>query len=230
MVTKNRNYLLVGLILILIVLIFASYFVGFKQGQISFKENGLIIKEGNNTYYEHFENYYRISYGADGNKFLLEIDNPCISVQKSFGESMQPYYDNETISVIDTCFPKENLKIGDVIIFYSDWNLSVLLHHRIIDINYNKELIQTKGDNWDEKDQFISFSQVYGKEIGVLNILNDKKVIKELQSQANESTALTCVCSSNSILKVCGPDKSLLMSDSFVITNNLKKENCKITE
>ena len=224
----KRIGLILVFVLFLVIIIYLTYSTGFKQGQTSFKENGLIIKNGSNTYYEHFDNYYGIAYGAEGNKFVLEIDNPCISVQKVFGQSMLPYYNNETIGIFDTCFPSENLKVGDTILFYYDWDMTTKLHHRIVDINYGKKLIQTKGDSLNQTDNFISFSQVFGKEIGVLNILDEKKVITETYGQ--KSSSLTCVCSSNSILKVCGPDKTLLTSDNFVITNNLKEENCNITK
>ncbi|MCK9569235.1 S26 family signal peptidase [Candidatus Pacearchaeota archaeon] len=220
---KQKLILLFALIITSLIL---SYFVGFNQGKDSFQETGLIIKEGNNTYYKHFENYYNVNYGADGNKFFLEIDNPCISVQKIIGESMLPYYENESISILDTCFPSEKLEIGDIISFYEDWNMTRQLHHRIIEINYEKELIKTQGDNLENEDNFISFSQVYGKEIGVLNLLSDEKVVKEINGSADY--VLTCVCSSKNILKVCGPDKEQLITDNFVITNDLKEENCAL--
>jgi hypothetical protein len=220
---KQKLILLFTLIITLLIL---SYFIGFNRGKDSFQETGLIIKEGNNTYYKHFDDYYQVSYSTNENKFILEIDNPCISVQKLLGESMLPYYENESISILDTCFPSEKLVIGDIISFYEDWNMTRQLHHRIIEIDYERELIKTKGDNLESEDNFISFSQVYGKEIGVLNLLSDEKVVKEINGSADY--ILTCVCSSNNILKVCGPDKEQLITDNFVTTNNLKEENCNL--
>jgi signal peptidase I len=217
-------------IILLFVLIFillsVSYILGFKNGENRFQETGLIIKDGNNTYYKHFDDYYKVSYGTNENKFILEIDNPCISVQKLLGESMLPYYENESISILDTCFPSEKLEVGDIISFYEDWNMTQQLHHRIIEIDYERELIQTKGDNLENEDNFISFSQVYGKEIGVLNLLEEQKVVIE-NYNSSENLSLICVCSSNNILKVCGYDKTQLTTDNFVITNNLNEENCK---
>jgi len=221
---KLKKYFI---IFILILLTFTSlfYFIGFKKGQNSFKENGFIIKEGNITYSKHFDPYYGLYYQNDQQGITLQIQNPCLTFVKISGQSMLPYYNNETISLIDTCFPPDKLKIGDVIIFYYDWNMTTTLHHRVVDINYEKEWIKTRGDNLKDEDNFINFNQVLGKEIGVLNILDDQKVVKEIYNNKTD-TPLICVCSSNSILKVCGPDRGQLMTDNFVITNNLKEENC----
>lgn len=223
---KLKIKIFIGILLILIVFL-ASYFVGFHKGKRSFEETGLIFEKENITYSKHFDSYYGINYGNNENGVFFEIQNPCLVFRKVVGQSMIPYYNNETIILIDTCFLPENLKIGDVILYYYDWNMTTTVHHRIVDINYPKEWIKTKGDNLNQTDNFINFNQIFGKEIGVLNILEDKKVVKEFFEEPLEQI---CVCSSNNILKVCYTDKDVLMNDSFVKENNLKEENCVIEE
>jgi len=223
---KKRILLIISLIC-LVAIGYAIYSIGFKQGQDSFKENGLITQEGNITYHKYFDSYYNIYYSNNEEGVTFQINNSCIIFQRLNGISMLPYYKNETIILVDTCFPLSQLEIGDVISFYVDLNQSKIFHHRIVGINYKKELIETKGDNLNQTDTPVSFNQVIGKEIGVLNILDETKVVKEVYNQTNETTvSLTCVCSSNSILKVCGPNKEQLITDNFVTTNNLKEENC----
>ncbi|MDO8623328.1 MAG: hypothetical protein Q7R52_03705 [archaeon] len=219
-----KEGLILLILLVLIVFGYVFYSIGFKQGEHSFKENGLIINEKNNTYYEHFDNYYGIDYRNEGDKIVFEIKNPCIKIEKVEGTSRFPYWENESLIIIDTCFPPEKLEIGDVVLYYFDWDMTTKVHHRISDINYEKGWIKTKGDNLEKEDFFIGFERIYGKEVGYLNILGDKKVIKELYGATNKS--ITCLCSSKSVLKICGSDKDLLMSDEFVITNNLNEENC----
>ena len=221
---KKKYKLLAGGILLILILA-SSYFLGFYSGKKSFKETGLIINENNISYSKHFDNYYGFNYGNDEKGVFFEIVNPCLTFEKVIGESMQPYYNDEAIIIVDTCFSPKNLEVGDVILFYFDWNQTSKLHHRIIDIDYQKELILTQGDNLDNFDEFITFNQIYGKEIGVLNILEDKKVVKELYTEPQEQI---CVCSSNNILKVCYTDRKILMNDNFVKENNLKEENCII--
>lgn len=219
-----------ALILILLLVLSFVFYVGFKQGQNSFEENGLLISEGNLTYYKHFDNYYGLYYENNENGIILQIQNPCLTFEKVSGESMKPYYDNESIIIIDTCFAPENLEVGDIVLYYVDWDMATKLHHRIIDINYDKKWIKTKGDALEDEDNFVGFDKIYGKEIGVLNILEDKKVVIEQTNgtEYNPKAEQICVCSSNNILKVCYTDRETLMSDNFVITNNLKEENCII--
>lgn len=59
---------------------------------------------------------------------------------------------------------KKDLKIGDVIAF---WKGSTLYTHRIIAIDTEKQTITTRGDNTSSEDLPISFSDVYGKVVGV---------------------------------------------------------------
>lgn len=223
---KSRVYFL--LILCLIISGYIFYSIGFKLGKDSFEENGLIISEKNISYHKYFDSYYGLYYENNQDGAILQIQNPCLVFKKILGQSMLPYYNNETISLIDTCFPAEKLKIGDVILFYYDWDMTTTLHHRIIDINYKKKLIKTKGDNLEDEDNFISFDQVFGKEIGVLNILEDKKVVTmPIDNEGEENITQFCVCSSNSLLKLCYTNRDILMNDSFTIINDLKEENCK---
>ena len=213
-------------IIALLVIGSISYFIGFKNGKTSFEDTGLIIQNKNISYHQYFDDYYKIAYKNDGNGILFQIQNPCLSIEQVLGESMKPYYNNETIIFVDTCFPVEKLEVGDVILFYFDWNMTSKLHHRIVEIDYKKRLIKTQGDNLEGTDNFISFDRVYGKEIGVLNILDDKKIVTE-QINISEDKIQYCVCSSNSLLKVCHTNKEELMTDNFVMNNNLKEENCQ---
>ena len=105
-----------------------------------------IIIEGNITYENTLENYYNVEYENEGKGLKLKINNPCIIIQESKGLSMKPYWDNLTLNIFDTCFPKEDLEIGDVIAFWED-GYGSRIQHRIIDIDYEKEWVRTQGDN-----------------------------------------------------------------------------------
>jgi signal peptidase len=43
--------------------------------------------------------------------------------------------------------PFDSLSEGDIIVFYSPWNRDEIIVHRIYAINYEQEIIRTKGDN-----------------------------------------------------------------------------------
>ena len=206
-----------------------------------------IIQEGNITYNVTLERYYDVKYYNDGNGLTLKINNPCITVMSSIGESMRPYYENQTLSIFDTCFPKEKLEIGDVIVYWGELDSTIKPHHRIIDIDYEKEWIRTQGDNPETNplpDDYISFDRVQGKEIGVLNVLEDQKIVKKVIEESviepeglfivGNSTFITysyyCVCSSTGTFQFCHHNKTQLLGDTFIQTNDLKEEYCGESE
>ena len=207
---------------------------------------GELIHEGNITYRQVLSNYYDVEYANNGDGLVLRIKNPCVTVLKSHGLSMKPYWDNNTLGIFDTCFPKENLKIGDVITYNGELDSTVDPHHRIVEIDYEKEWVRTQGDNPKTNprpDDFVGFGRIRAKEIGVLNVLEDKKIIKKEIINSTEGGFLAtgnwsmklvrfrvCVCSSSGHLRFCYPDKTMLDEDTFIQQNDLKEEYCKHEE
>ena len=59
---------------------------------------------------------------------------------------------------------RKELAVGDVI---SYWKGSSLYTHRIIEINWDKGTVTTRGDNTSSADAPISVSQIYGKVVGL---------------------------------------------------------------
>lgn len=236
---KEQTNKLIPIFMIAILLIF---FIGNYIGQRSFKEEGLIVQEGNVTYRKFLDNYYNVDYENNKDGLTLKINNPCIEIVEGNGISMKPYWDDKQLTIIDTCYPVEDLKIGDVVIYYGELDSTTNPHHRIVDIDYEKRWIQTQGDNPKTNptpDDFVSFDRIYGKDIGVLNVLEDKKVVKE--EVVNESEFLiegdfgnitfftknqTCVCSSTRFLQFCSQNETQLLTDTFILENDLKEKYC----
>ncbi len=88
-------------------------------------------------------------------------------------------------------------------------------------------------------DDFVSFDRIIGKEIGVLNIIEDKKIVRKEVINSTlilgnttgvmfklEEVNLTCVCSSLGAVTLCGENMSQLVNDSFVKSNDLREEYC----
>jgi len=204
-----------------------------------------VVVEGNTTYNVHLENYYDVEYRNIGDGLTLKINNPCIVVLEGRGVSMKPYWENNTLAILDTCFPKEELEIGDVITYRGEWNVALNPHHRIVDIDYNKKWVQTQGDNPitnSVPDDFVGFDRIIGKEIGVLNVLDDKKIVKKEVVEELNLTGInltignltitfreinqTCVCSSSDILRICVENKTKLFVDTFIQQNDFREEYC----
>jgi signal peptidase I len=236
---KQKVFLLIVAILFFISICFNSYFIFNKN-----KENKIIseqiIQEGNVTYKNFLENYYNIEYSNEGKGLYFKINNPCIEIIESNGLSMKPYWDNNTLGIFDTCYPEENLEIGDIIIYQGELDSTIRPHHRIIDIDYKKRWIRTQGDNPEtnkKPDDFVSFDRILGKEIGVLNVLEDKKIVKKeiINESLFEISNITirflefnqtCVCSSSGFLKFCNSNKTIFEQDTFIQQNDLREEYC----
>jgi len=174
-ILKHEIILSVSIILSVLLAIFSGYLIGLNKSV----DGNLIgvVKDGNVIYMSSQENYYKFQFENNSRGIILKFANPCVRVHTGKGVSMKPYWDNNTISIIDTCFPNERLEVGDIISFWKD-DYEKAIHHRIIDIDYEKKWVQTQGDNPKTNtrpDDFTSFDKIRGKEIGVLNILEDKK-------------------------------------------------------
>ena len=175
MISKNLTIaLIIGLAISIII---NGFFIMRGYNNINILSEK-IIQEGNITYKQYLKNYYDVEYRNEGRGLILRINNPCIVIWESTGESMKPYIDKESLAIIDTCYPPENLMIGDIIVYDAEYSTKNI-HHRIIDIDYDKEWIRTQGDNNKYKDDFVSFDLILGKDIGILNVVEDKKIIKE---------------------------------------------------
>ncbi len=177
----NYNYI----IPILMIAIIVVYCIGDYFGKRSFEEDGLIVQEGNITYKKYIENYYDVEYGRTREGVEFKINNPCIEITTASGTSMKPFLDNNNIIIYDSCFPVEDLEIGDIIMYKAEWEkwtAGIYPHHRIVDIDYEKRWVQTQGDNPETNpipDDFVSFDRIIGKTIGFLNVLDDKRVVKK---------------------------------------------------
>ncbi len=236
-----KNVLIMVSIGLVVSIIFNSYFIF----NIFNDEEEFIITqftEGNKTYKRVLKNYYDVEYEKTRTGIKIEINNPCIEIIKSRGKSMLPYWDLEELVIYDACFPKEKLEIGDVVIYNGEWDSTINPHHRIIDIDYEKEWIRTQGDNPEtnpEPDDFVGFDRIIGKDIGVLNVLTDKKVVKEevtnetiigsvfFVSNLTLIDIRTKLCSTECVLWQYIDEQKNYNNDSFVIANNLTEENCK---
>ena len=226
--------LLTGLILSLTFNIYSFFDKDNKNDIINEGITQRIITEGNITYKVFLDNYYDVEYESTMDGLELRINNPCIVVRKSIGLSMKPYWEDNTLSIFDDCFPREDLQIGDIITYFGELDSTVNPHHRIIDIDYEKEWVRTQGDNPETNprpDDFVGFDRIIGKEIAVLNVLEDKKIVKEeILSEIGffrlTTFDLACVCSSSGLLKLCHANKTILEEDTFIQQNDLKGEYC----
>ena len=244
-----NNYIKYSLLaLTIIILSLGSFMAGrflFQDEEITIEEligNQKLIIEGNQTYKVQLENYYNVEYGNNDEGFFINIKNDCIKIQSGTGTSMKPYWDNESLTIIDTCFPVEDLVIGDVITYNGEWDTKINPHHRIVDIDYEKRWVQTQGDNQETNpnpDDFVSFDRIMGKDIGVLNVLEDKRIVKkEVINDTGSSLMMgdwsftswnqTCVCSSTGVLRICHHNKTILEEDTFIKQNDLKEEYCDV--
>jgi len=139
----------------------------------------IITTEGNKTYRQYLDNYYEVDYEVTPKKISIEINNPCLDISTSCGTSMKPVMNDECeLTITDTCYDFNKLEIGDVVVFNKPYDYGKI-QHRIIDIDYKKGWIKTKGDNNDGEDDFTGKDLIYGKTIGFLEVLDDQKVIKE---------------------------------------------------
>ena len=76
------------------------------------------------------------------------------------GISMYPTIQLRDFVAFNKCYNVKNLKRGDVIGFEYD---DKLVFHRVINIDYENELLKTKGDNNIFPDRKIKFDDYYGR-------------------------------------------------------------------
>ena len=184
---KHKSRIVSILVFTTIILMGLSVYFGTWYATKDFIEEGIIIQEGEITYKKYLTNYYDVDYEKTKKGIELKINNPCLGFVSSKGSSMKPFFECESLEIIDTCFPKDKLEIGDIIMYHAEWDVGFNLIHRIIDIDYDKKWVRTQGDNNEEPDDFVSFNRIYGKIIGVLNVLEDKKIVKEEIIEFNKS-------------------------------------------
>jgi len=90
--------------------------------------------------------------------FLLKTGQ---NIQYSHGISMLPAYPYHEILICQIDPKIEDLELGDIILFkiYSG-DEHLYIHHRIIEIDEEYNLLRTQGDNNFHKDPWVSMSQV----------------------------------------------------------------------
>jgi len=224
-------------------LFIASFYISQVDMNQDRKLQESIITLDNKTYKQYLDNYYDIEYGYNDNGLVIQIKNDCVQASTSRGDSMKPYIGNETIMIYDTCFPKEDLKVGDIIIFLKEWTQTNYVRHRIVEINHEDRWVRTQGDNPvtnPSPDDMIDFDRIAGKDIGHLDVLVDKKVVR--QEFINETNVMDeefvagdlvldvkCICSSSGLLKFCESVINIekLKNDTFIQNNDFREEYCK---
>lgn len=102
-------------------------------------------------------------------EYIIKIEDAdgCIILSGSHGASMYPIMGYENSMVVDTCFPAEKLKFGDVITFTNEEGLSVV--HRVVENKIAQRILITKGDNNKSLDAPVPYDSYKGKVIGFFN-------------------------------------------------------------
>lgn len=99
---------------------------------------------------------------------LLNLsDDSCDKFYKVSGESMYPNINSSDVVEVDICFPTFNLRVSDIIVYRAEDGS--LVGHRIIFLDVGNRVMLTLGDNVEEMDDPVNFSQYYGKIVRVLN-------------------------------------------------------------
>lgn len=201
--------------------------------------NKLLFLNGN-VINQTLVNYYDVTYSEQNDKTIITFNNPCITLSPTIGDSMKPFFESSTLSIVDECYNKSKLKVGDVIILNDDFSYKKI-QHRITKINIIEGWVKTKGDNPKtnpNEDDITGFEFIRGKLIGTLNVLEEKKVLEERVENesyfSNQSRfgimvfRQYCFCSSTGILKICSNNRTQMLEDSFIISGSLKEEYCKV--
>jgi len=133
---------------------------------------GVIGFFGGSPNYSEVQKDYNLSYKSTTEGLIIKMSNPCLTLVNSKGFSMHPCYENNSFLIVDICFPAENLKKGDVIVFYKQSGRDLFTNkkvaHRVTDIH--NEWVITKGDNNVFKREKVYFYDIHSKVIGNLNI------------------------------------------------------------
>jgi len=152
------------------------------SANVSFVTNGSFTIENLTSEEVIVENYYKYSYKYDGDKLIIEIDNPCVKMAIGTGLSMWPYWEDEELFLQDICWNVSKLKVGDIVSYDKEWSSGdARIHHRIIEINHEDGWMKTQGDNNQVVDDFVGLDRFYAKDIGVLNLLMEKRIVKEVE-------------------------------------------------
>lgn len=103
------------------------------------------------------------------NKYEIETTKDCIKQTHSTGNSMLPTIENISNQLVNICIQGDELRVGDIIIYFSYQNgEKIYLLHRITYIDYEEEIIITRGDNNKYYDNEFGFNRVYGRYVGNL--------------------------------------------------------------
>lgn len=137
-----------------------------------------IVTINGTKYNQTTASYYNIEYRMTEDYITFTIRNPCLEIVQSTGKSMEPFFEDENLVIVDTCYNTNKLKVGDVVVWRKEFS-NDRVQHRIVLIDQEDGWLRTKGDSNDIMDDFKGMEYVYGKCIGVLNVLMEKKVISE---------------------------------------------------
>jgi hypothetical protein len=164
------NLCIIGLVCLIIAIVLMLYLQLriINDPQINKITNFLI---NNNS--QSNDSLYNLSYEYTPIGVNMQINNICVEVMNGSGVSMKPFISNKTLILIDKCFNKSNLMVGDIVAIKPDFVDNFVIGHRIIDIDHNKEWVKTQGDNPITNsipDDYTSFDNIYGKIIGYLNL------------------------------------------------------------
>lgn len=147
----------------ILIAVYVSYSKGFTNG---------LIEEKYISLSQSVNNYYNVSYGASkgvGARFeILNLNNSCIVIGNGTGISMKPFFSNLDIMIIDKCYPKNKLQVGDIIVYVNEEE--GYISHRIVWISFKKKLVKTKGDWAIYQDEgYTAFNDIYGRVLGFIN-------------------------------------------------------------
>jgi len=114
-------------------------------------------------------------------QYPYDRDEFCIA--KVEGNSMYPTIkDGNYVLILKKDVPDFNISIGDIVVFY-DNETNKYVSHRVIDIN--GETIITKGDNNMFFDDEITYSQVRGKVVKIIEYRIERWCYEALLSLFN---------------------------------------------
>ena len=214
-------------------MIFCSFFAGYIYYPM-FNTDEIMI--GNNSGWNQ-TNYYNLDYFIRPTETEFIIKNPCIKIEKYIGISMKPWWEEKGMIIVDTCFPNENLKVGDVIVFDKGFG-DGRVQHRIKTINFEDRWIIPQGDNNPLEDDYVGFDYVYGKTIGFLNIADNNSNSEQNFVTYNFTSnpdlmrfniTTICLCSTKCAMKFCDNKEqiNILKYDSFIQSAGLTEQNCE---
>lgn len=93
--------------------------------------------------------------------FLLKTDYPMASITSG---SMWPALKKGDLILIKGVFGKEDIKIGDIIVFKNQKGLTI---HRVVEIK--EDTVLTKGDANNVADSPVTYEEIIGKALSLNN-------------------------------------------------------------